>query len=171
MAHSVIIPPTPSQCLAQARAQQIQDEQYVPLRDACTVIRPPLQKTTAKESAIGRETSVQPLDRSSVLRPMLASLGPSALCPASASGASLCELYNIMRGVNLVFIAVSQVVSGSAMPSNTTQANAQAFPFQPTHLAKRGQSQVTLQQNLSKMSLCFCVSQHCEAGLFPLPHA
>lgn len=114
---------------------------------------------------------MQPLARRSVLWPTLASLGPSALCPASASGASLCELYNTMRGVNLVFIAVSQAVSGSAMPSNTTQANTQAFPFQPTHLAKRGQSQVTLQQNLSKMPLCFHISQHCEAGLFPLPHA
>lgn len=131
----------------------------------------PTYRKLPLKSRIGRETNVQPLDRSSVLRPKLASLGPSALCPASASGASLCELYNVMRGVNLVFIAVSQVVSGSAMPSNATQANTQAFPFQPTHLAKRGQSRVTLQQNLSKMSLCFRVSQHCEAGLFLLPHA
>lgn len=77
---------------------------------------------------------------------MFASLGSSALCPLPASGTVVCELYNTMKGVNLACIPISQGVSRSAIQFNPTQANTQAFPFQLTHLAKRGQSQVTFTQ-------------------------
>lgn len=86
---------------------------------------------------------------------MLASLSLSALYPLPASGTMVYELYNTMKGVKLVCIAISQGVSRSDIQFSTTHANAQAFPFQPTHLAKRGQSQVTFTQTYQG---CHCVS-------------
>lgn len=50
-----------------------------------------------KGSGIGQETNVQPLDSSSLFWPVLASLGPSAPWPVSASGTLRCEFYSTMR--------------------------------------------------------------------------